>query len=104
MDVGTWVHMGAHENGLVHDTGFDKPLLVVSPELLVPRRACQVVHAEHAEHSQLQQHMLTALLGRARMQEGLKGALPSQEILQICHSGWQNFITVAQIHLGKQNT
>ena len=75
----------------------------LSPELLVSRGGSNVMHAEHAEHSQLQQHVFTSLLWRPLVEKGLKSPLPAQQIIQICHGSWQNFITVIEVHLGEED-
>ncbi len=62
------------------------------------------MHAEHAEHGQLQQHMFTSLLCRPLVEKGLKSPLPAQQVIQICHGSWQNLITVVEVHLGEENS
>ena len=74
------------------------------PELLVSRGGSNVMHAEHAEHSQLQQHVFTFLLCRPPVEKSLKSPLPAQQISQICHGSWQNFVAVVEVHLGKEDT
>lgn len=62
------------------------------------------MHAEHAEHSQLQQHVFTSLLCRPFVEKGLKSPLAAQQIIQICHSSWQKFVAVIQVHLGEKDS
>ena len=77
---------------------------MTAPELLITTSGCEVMHAEHAQHSKPQQHMLTALLCRAFVQEGLQGSLPPKKVVEIGNGSWQDFITVVQIDLDKQDT
>ena len=88
----------------LYNASLKMPCRALLPELLVSRGSRNVMHAEHAEHSQLQQHVFTSLLCRPLVEKGLKSPLPAQQIIQICHSSWQNFITVIEVHLGEENT
>ena len=65
---------------------------------------CDVVHAEHAEDSQLQQHMLLALLTRRLVHQRSHSALPREQIIQVCYGGRQHLITVIQVDFGEQNS
>jgi hypothetical protein len=62
------------------------------------------MHAEYAEHSQLQQHVFTSLLCRPLVEKGLKSPLPAHQISQICHGSRQNFVAVVEVHLGEEDS
>lgn len=65
----------------LYGTSLNMPCRALVPELLVSRGGSNIMHAEHAEHSQLQQHMFTSLLCRPLVEKGLKSPLPAQQII-----------------------
>ncbi|KAA6424745.1 MAG: hypothetical protein FRX49_05412 [Trebouxia sp. A1-2] len=38
------------------------------------------------------------------VEKGLKSPLAAQQIIQICHSSWQKFVAVIQVHLGEKDS
>ena len=75
-----------------------------SPKLLPVGCRGNIIHAEHAEDCQLQQHMLLGLLGRALLQDSLQGPFPAQKVTQICLGGRQNLLAVIEVDLGEEDT
>ena len=74
-----------------------------SPKLLPLLGRCDVMHTEHAEDSQLKQHMLLVLLARGLVHQSPNSALPREQIVQVCYGSRQHLITVIQVHFGEQD-